>query len=172
MPHDGLHIPASGPQPGEAVIGPALDLAALAEVGLVSRHPGARRAGALILGWLHGPDAGSLEAALGIGGPGWSHARRRLRQERRDAALRGLRARCWPDLSPSAAATLLRAAWRRAERASMTPSWEPQQTLHRLVSEGHAALSARRLRSILAAETAGHLHPVEAASARAHDGVG
>ncbi len=168
-----LHASATKPQWGEADdgLGPAVDLVALAEVGLVSRDPGARRAGVLILRWLHGPEAGSLEAVLGVAGPGWSHARRRLRQDRRDAALRGLRARCWPDLGHEAAAKMLAASWRRAERASMTPSREPEQTLHRLVSEGHAALSARRLRSILAAETAGHLDPVEMASVRPDGGV-
>lgn len=158
MPARAAHIDhPDDAREGDAGLRAARDLTAMAMAALAHGGPDARRAAARALEWLHGDEANDLASALGLAGPGRTHARQRLRQERRDEALRALRrARC-PDLNPTAAGAFLAQAWRRYAAtawprnrdADIVPTAEPEATLHELLARGHDPLSARRLRAIL-----------------------
>ncbi len=150
---------------GDAGLRAAMDLHALAVAGL-SAGPEARRAALDVLRWLDG-DEGSLDATLGLAAPGRTHARQRLRQMHRDAALRALARAHWPDLGPTAAARVLAthwaryeaSAWRRHRDAGTEPTDGLEATLHRLMLARHEPLASERLRKILSAT--GHFPPVE-----------
>lgn len=71
-----------------------LDFIAMAEVALTHGGPAARRGAVRALGWIDGTEPDPA-VALGMTGSGRAHPRQRLRQMRRDAALRALwRANC------------------------------------------------------------------------------
>ncbi|MCA1775563.1 MAG: hypothetical protein LC676_08140 [Loktanella sp.] len=79
----------------------------------------------------------------------------------------------YPDLSPTAAARLLAARWRRYAAgawprhrdAGTAPTGDPERTLHALMMRGHEPLGAERLRKILT-RADGRLRGVEAPTLR------
>ena len=159
--------------PTDAALHRVLALRRLAERALVHGDAAEKALAAAILDCIDQGEGG-LAAALGLGGPGWTGALRRYRQERRDAALRAQWRMLWPDLGPSAAARVLAAhwaryaasAWPRHKRAGTEPTDDPEATLHRLLAAGHAPLAAERLRKVLREN--GQLPSVELTRQTAH----
>lgn len=136
----------------------AMALRRVAERGLMHGDATERTLSADLLAFLDGDTDEPLEAVIGISGPGWCGARRRLRQERRDATLRALWRHTYPDLSPTAAARLLAARWRRYAAgawprhrdAGTAPTGDFDAVFCDLMRRGHEPLAAERLRKIFA----------------------
>ena len=104
-----MNAPTDMPLDQDDALNAALALRRVAKRGLMHGDATERAVACDLLAFLDGGADGPLEAALGISGPGWCGAVRRLRQERRDAALRALWRDTCPDLSPTAAARLMAA---------------------------------------------------------------
>lgn len=168
--------------PAEVGLRAALDLHALAMAGL-SAGPQARRIALAMLEWLEGDErdeatgaAINLETALGLNGAGRTHARQRFRQMHRDAALRTLWRTRWPDLSPTAAARVIRQRWRRYDAsawprdrdARTEPAFDPDATFYRLLERGHKPLARETIRKILGSAI-GQFPPVELTSQNVDD---
>ena len=144
--------------PTDGALAAAMALRRVAERGLIHGDATERAVASDLLCFLDGGADGPLEAALGISAPGWCGALRRLRQERRDATLRALWRHTYPDLSPTAAARLLAARWRRYAAgawprhrdAGTAPTGDFDAVFCDLMRRGHEPLAAERLRKIFA----------------------
>lgn len=125
----------------------------LAERGLIEGDADVRALAAKILWCLDRGDARGFMAVLGLGGPGWTGALTRYRQERRNEALRGIRRDAYADVSTANAARLIAARWRLVEarmaRRASAPLACPDATLWRLLEAGHGTLAASTIRGIL-----------------------
>lgn len=157
-------------------LGPALDLWRVGGRLATDTDPAARRVGGTILAHLRADTGESLADALGLTGPGRTGARRRLRIELRDAALRQLAAHHWPELSPTAAGAALATAWLRYAAsgwprdrlADDPPTARPAATFYDLMRDGHAPIAAETARKILA--RVGQFHPVELTNPKGEPG--
>lgn len=150
------HIDPDAADTVEAGLRRVMSLQRMCERALVEGDADERAAAAAILDYLDRTPEGGLEGRLGLTGPGHTGALRQYRQQRRDAALRAVWQRCWPDLNPCAAARVIArhwaqfAAWRsRQGIAASIPAHEPAATLHWLCDRGHIALSPDRIRKVL-----------------------